>query len=57
MAWLLHKLGAVLHFVDEPRLRNTAVLNPHWVTDGVYRLLRFKDRPGSDGTLILVEVL
>jgi hypothetical protein len=27
----------VLHFVDEPRLRDTSVLNPHWVTDGVYR--------------------
>ncbi|MEA3209826.1 MAG: internalin [Chthoniobacter sp.] len=57
LARLLHKLGAVLHFVDEPRLRDTAVLNPHWVTDGVYRLLRCKDRPGSDGTLTLAEAL
>jgi internalin A len=57
LARLLHKLGAVLHFVDEPRLRDTTVLNPHWVTDGVYRLLRFKDRPGSDGTLRLSEAL
>jgi len=57
LARLLHKLGAVLHFVDEPRLRDTTVLNPHWVTDGVYRLLRFKDRPESDGTLTLAEAL
>ena len=57
LARLLHKLGAVLHFVDEPRLRDTTVLNPHWVTDGVYRLLRFKDRPGSEGTLTLAEAL
>lgn len=57
LARLLHKLGAVLHFVDEPRLRDTAVLNPHWVTDGVYRLLRFKDRPQSDGTLTVSEAL
>ena len=57
LARLLHKLGAVLHFVDEPRLRDTTVLNPHWVTDGVYRLLRFKDRPGSDGTLTLADAL
>ena len=28
LARLLHKLGAVLHFVDEPRLRDTTVLNP-----------------------------
>ncbi len=57
LARLLHKLGAVLHFVDEPRLRGTTVLNPHWVTDGVYRLLRFKDRPDGDGTLTLAEAL
>ena len=55
LARLLHKLGVVLHFVDEPRLRDTTVLNPHWVTDGVYRLLRFKDSPQSDGTLTLAE--
>jgi|GEM_PF-77540 len=57
LARLLHKLGAVLHFVDEPRLRDTTVLQPHWVTDAVYRLLRYKDRPGSDGTLSLAEAL
>ncbi len=57
LARLLHQLGAVLHFVDEPRLRDTAVLNPHWVTDGVYRLLRYKDGPGSDGTMTLAEAL
>ena len=57
LARLLHELGAVLHFVDEPRLRDTSVRNPHWVTDGVYRLLRFKDGPGSDGTLTLAEAL
>ncbi len=45
----------MLRFVDEPRLRDTSVLNPHWVTDGVYRLLRAKDGPGSDGTLTLTE--
>ncbi len=55
LARLLHKLGAVLHFVDEPRLRDTSVLNPHWVTDGVYKLLRFKDRPHSDGMLTFAE--
>ena len=57
LARLLHLLGAVLHFVDEPRLRHTSVLKPHWVTDGVYRLLRFKDGPDSDGTLTLAEAL
>lgn len=55
LARLLHQLGAVLHYADDPRLRDTAVLNPYWVTDGAYRLLRSKDWPGSDGTLTLAE--
>ena len=57
LARLLHKLGVVLHFVDEPRLRDTTVLDPHWVTDGVYRLLRFKDGPNSNGVLSLPDAL
>src|ERR1019366_2772350 len=55
LARILHQLGAVLHFVDEPRLRDTTVLNPHWVTDGAYRLLRCKDEPKSRGILTLQE--
>ena len=57
LARLLHKLGVVLHFVEDQRLRDTAVLDPHWVTDGVYRLLRYKDRPESDGVLSLPDAL
>lgn len=57
LARILHNLGAVLHFVDEPRLRDTTVLNPHWVTDGAYRLMRSKDGPASDGTLTLPKAL
>ena len=55
LARILHDLGAVLHFVDEPRLRDTTVLDPHWVTDGAYRLLRCKDAPGSNGVLTLED--
>ncbi len=57
LARILHKLGAVLHFVDEPRLRDTTVLNPHWVTDGAYRLLRCQDGPNSKGILTLPEAM
>lgn len=35
----LHDLGTVLCFRDDPRLRDTNILNPSWVTGGVYRLL------------------
>ena len=55
LARLLHQLGAVLHFVDDPRLRDTAVLNPHWVTDAVYRLLRAKEGDHSDGVLSIQD--
>jgi internalin A len=34
----LHDLGIVLHFPD-PRLETTNILNPEWVTQGVYRIL------------------
>ncbi|NJK99654.1 MAG: GTP-binding protein [Spirulinaceae cyanobacterium SM2_1_0] len=36
---LLHNLGLVLNFRDHPLLQNTNVLNPDWVTQGVYSLL------------------
>nr|WP_278003395.1 COR domain-containing protein [Nodosilinea sp. TSF1-S3] len=41
---LLHNLGLVLNFRNHPFLQNTNVLNPDWVTEGIYALL-------SDDTL------
>jgi internalin A len=35
----LHDLGVVLHFQDEPRLRALGILNPQWVTNGVYKII------------------
>ncbi len=35
----LHDLGVVLHFYDHPVLEETNVLNPEWVTKGVYQIL------------------
>ena len=35
----LHDLGVVLNFKDDDRLRDTHVLNPEWVTNGVYKIL------------------
>ena len=35
----LHDLGIVLNFQDDPRLFDTNVLNPEWVTNGVYKIL------------------
>jgi internalin A len=39
LAYYLHSLGIALNFKDDPRLRDTHVLNPHWVTNGIYRLV------------------
>ena len=36
---LLHNLGIVLNFREHPILQNTNILNPHWVTEGIYALL------------------
>lgn len=35
----LHDLGTVLCFRDDPRLADTNILSPAWVTGGVYKIL------------------
>ncbi len=35
----LHDLGIALNFRDDPRLQQDSVLNPDWVTNGVYSIL------------------
>jgi internalin A len=35
----LHDLGIVLNFQEDPRLEDTNILNPEWVTNGVYKIL------------------
>jgi internalin A len=40
---LLHRLGLVLNFRDHPILKDTNVLKPNWVTEGIYTLLSDKN--------------
>jgi internalin A len=47
----LHDLGTVLCFRDDPRLADTHILNPRWVTGGVYRLLNSHLAAQSKGLL------
>jgi len=35
----LHDLGVCLHFQDDPLLRKTVFLKPHWGTNAVYKVL------------------
>jgi internalin A len=39
----LHDLGIVLNYQEDPRLNETNVLNPEWVTSGVYDILNNHD--------------
>jgi internalin A len=39
LAGYLHNLGIVLNYKDDPRLQDTHVLNPHWMTNGIYKIL------------------
>ncbi|MDT8303886.1 MAG: COR domain-containing protein, partial [Sedimentisphaerales bacterium] len=36
---LLSMIGAVVSFVDDPRLVDTNVINPQWIMDGVYAII------------------
>jgi len=47
----LHDLGLVLNFRDDPRLEETNILNPEWVTNGVYKILNSNKLFQSKGTL------
>jgi internalin A len=40
---LLHDLGTVLNFAENDRLQDTNVLNPTWVTTGIYKILNDND--------------
>ena len=39
----LHDLGIALHYARDPRLRDTTVLRPDWLANGIYAVLRAND--------------
>ena len=53
LAGFLHILGIALNYRDDPRLRETHVLNPRWVTEGIYSILRSgqKEKQDREGVL------
>ena len=54
---LLHNLGLVLNYSDHPLLKHTNVLNPDWVTTGIYTLLSDDDlKTESKGQLTLADL-
>ena len=51
LARILHALGLALYFGKDPRLHDTRVLNPGWVTGGVYAIIRAPYVAANDGQL------
>ncbi len=49
----LHDLGVVLHFQDDRHLAELGILNPQWVTNGVYKILNDKALFANKGVLTL----
>jgi small GTP-binding protein len=49
----LHDLGVVLHFQDDPRLEALGILNPEWVTNGVYKIINAKSLFKNRGVLTI----
>jgi len=49
----LHDLGVVLHFQDDPCLEALGILDPQWVTNGVYKILNWYNVFQNQGVLTL----
>jgi internalin A len=56
LAEILHSLGLVLYFGKDPRLHDTRVLKPSWVTGGVYAVIRSPSVAARDGQLSLADM-
>jgi len=56
LAGYLHQLGIALNFKDDPRLRDMHVLNPRWVTEGIYTILNARELEDSKGELHIDSV-
>lgn len=56
LAGILHALGLALYFGKDPRLHDTRVLNPRWVTGGVYAVLRAPSVKRSGGQLAVADM-
>ena len=51
LAGYLHSLGIALNYKDDPRLHDMNVLSPHWVTNGIYKILNWPELEKQGGEL------
>jgi len=52
----LHNLGIALNYRDDPRLHDASVLNPRWVTEGIYRIINDPGSIARKGVVSLTEL-
>ncbi|HEY6329573.1 MAG TPA: COR domain-containing protein, partial [Blastocatellia bacterium] len=56
LAGYLNSLGIALNYKDDPRLKDMHILNPHWVTGGVYRILNSPTLESQKGEIRLDDL-
>jgi internalin A len=56
LAFHLHNLGIALNYKDDTRLKDTHVLNPHWVTSGIYKILNATRLEKQKGEISLKDI-
>ena len=49
LSYYLHRLGSLLHFSEDPALRDFIILNPQWAVDAVYSVLSDNSIAKADG--------
>ena len=57
LATYLHALGVALNYKEDPRLQDTHVLNPHWVTNGIYKVINSEKLERQKGEIRLEDLL
>jgi internalin A len=57
LAEVLHRLGVALNYREDTRLYDLNVLNPRWVTEGVYKILNHPSVAERKGELGLRDVV
>ncbi len=55
LATILNCLGIALNYRDDPRLRDTSVLKPRWLVDGIYTILRWLQKKQTNGELRIAD--
>lgn len=57
LAGILHDLGIILYFQDDFRLMNTIVLNPEWITYGIYKIIDYSSIPAAKNAFLRLKTL